>query len=299
MAKRIQRRKRVGIFWWIVVGLCLAGLWLASSPTARREVTTVWNQAKEQISPAPAPTGAAESAGEWSGKFAYAGEPRPRGYPHPLLRLENAGYLVGYDEERQNPAWAAYRITDQTLPGDFPRPTRFEVDRRTRALVSHDTYTKSGYDRGHMAPNFAIASRFGETAQKETFLMSNVVPQNPALNQGPWRLLEDVLANRTARLAKEIWVVTGPVYEGPQEIRVKDGPVVPSAFFCIIVDETEQGPRIQAFLMAQSTPRNANFREYRTSVATIERLTGLDFEWMLPDGLEKTLEDETAAYWLE
>ncbi len=59
---------------------------------------------------------------------------------------------MAYDEERQNPAWAAYRITDQTLSGDFPRPTRFEVDRRTRALVSHDTYTKSGYDRGHMRP---------------------------------------------------------------------------------------------------------------------------------------------------
>lgn len=299
MATRTQRKKRGGIGRWIIVCVCLAGLWLAISPKARREVTSVWDQATERISPTPVPVGAENAEPQWSGRFAYAGEPRPRGYPHPLLRLENSSYLVAYDEERQNPAWSAYRITDQTLEGDFPRPTRFEVDRRTRALVTHDAYTKSGYDRGHMTPNFAIASRFGEVAQKETFLMSNVVPQNPALNQGPWRLMEDVLANRTARTAKEIWVVTGPVYEDPQEVRIKGGPVIPSAFFCIVVDETEHGPRIQAFLMAQTTPRNANFREYRTSVATIERLTGLDFEWMLPDDLEKTLEDETAAYWLE
>ena len=53
----------------------------------------------------------------------------------------------------------------------------------------------SGYDRGHMAPNYAIDTVFGERAHKQTFLMSNIVPQRPELNQGPWKEIEQVVAN--------------------------------------------------------------------------------------------------------
>ena len=59
------------------------------------------------------------------------------------------------------------------------------MDERTAARVSHDDY-KPGtdrFDRGHMAPNHAIATRYGREAQLETFLMSNVCPQ-----AADWRL---------------------------------------------------------------------------------------------------------------
>ena len=38
-----------------------------------------------------------------------------------------------------------------------------------------------------MAPNFAIATRYGEEMQRQTFKMSNISPQSPALNRGVWR----------------------------------------------------------------------------------------------------------------
>ncbi len=56
------------------------------------------------------------------------------------------------------------------------------MDTLTIAKVTHNDYTHSGYDRGHMAPNYAIATRYGQEAQKETFLMSNIVPQLGNLN---------------------------------------------------------------------------------------------------------------------
>jgi len=42
-------------------------------------------------------------------------------------------------------------------------------------VTSHD-YTGSGYNRGHCAPNYAIAVCYGAQAQLETFLMSNILP---------------------------------------------------------------------------------------------------------------------------
>src|SRR5690606_812364 len=109
----------------------------------------------------------------------YGGTPRPTAGPDAaLLRtLVNRAYIVGYNDARGNPAWAAYRVRDLAAPASAPpRPDKFEIDRRTAARVSPDAYTGSGYDRGHLAPNFAIATRYGAAAQEETFLMSNITP---------------------------------------------------------------------------------------------------------------------------
>ena len=67
--------------------------------------------------------------------------------------LYNTAYIVGYSEELKNPRWVCYRLgnlkNDCTVP-KFERPYSFYVDNRTKSKVSHDDYTSSGYDRGHM-----------------------------------------------------------------------------------------------------------------------------------------------------
>ena len=62
-----------------------------------------------------------------------------------------------------------------------------------------------------MAPNYLIATRYGKVAQRETFLMSNIVPQTPELNRGPWRILEQIVADDLTAQGVELWVITGPV----------------------------------------------------------------------------------------
>lgn len=128
--------------------------------------------------------------------------------------------------------------------------------------------------------------------------MSNIVPQKPALNQGPWRLLEETLSETTAAQCTDIWIIIGPLYEGPTR-KLSSGSVVPSAFFMLVADETPQGPRLQAFILPQTAKRNANFRDYRTSVLEVQQKTGLDFYWELPDPVESRLEAQKADYWLE
>lgn len=101
--------------------------------------------------------------------------------------LERRGYRVAYDEKRLNPAWVAYCY--EFRPGlhtGHTRIARFSADDGTRAGITHDHYTGSDYSRGHMAPSFGIFTYFGKDAQRETYLMSNVVPQKQAMNAGPW-----------------------------------------------------------------------------------------------------------------
>jgi endonuclease G, mitochondrial len=294
------------IFLILLVIVLGAGYYIHSQgglPYVKEHVEKAREVIAPLFSPEPtstAPQGQAKSytVGSYAQTFTYAGKPVPTSYPNSITVLENTAYVVGYDETRENPAWVAYRIPARTVPGDFPRPKHFQTDSRTRAQVTHDDYTGTGYDRGHMAPNLAIASHFGEQAQKETFLMSNVVPQRGDLNQGPWRLLEETLSSVTAPADGVIWVVTGPIYDNqPQHLRA--GNEIPDAFFMAIADETPNGPRLQAFILPQSAPRRADFRAYRTSVDEIEKETGLNFFTELPDTQEEQLESDTAPYWLE
>ncbi len=213
--------------------------------------------------------------------------------------LANTGYLVGYSDELASPLWAAYRMTDiSPLPAAGERPERFEVDRRTIARVESESYTNSGYDRGHLAPNYAIATRYGDAAQRETFLMSNVMPQKHGLNAGLWKQLELRAASSYPARFGEVWVLCGPVLD--QNLTRLPGrgsarPVIPEACFMILVDESDHRVRTLAFLFPAEPIADTDLADYLTTIDEIERRTGLDFLAALPDDAEAELESRPAS----
>ena len=220
----------------------------------------------------------------------YGGVPRVVAPPAtPLRVLANTGYVVGYSETLGNPLWAAYRVTDIDLKDSPPRPDSFTADVRTTARIESQVYSNSGYDRGHMAPNYAIATRYGQRAQEETFQMSNISPQRHALNAGSWKQLEQRIATNYAGRFGEVWVLAGPVF-GADPKRLRHRVAVPEAFYMIIVDESDGRVRAEAFLFPQETPAMAKLDDYLVSADEIERRTGLDFLSELPDETENALE---------
>jgi endonuclease G, mitochondrial len=207
--------------------------------------------------------------------------------------LVNTGYAAGYSDALGNPLWAAYRLTDAELKESAPRPDDFEVDVRTVARIEPAVYSGSGYDRGHLAPNYAIATRYGIRAQEETFLMSNITPQKHGLNAGLWKKLEQKIAGNYPGRFGEIWVIAGPVF-GPRPTRLQRRVAVPEAFYMIVVDESDGRVRAEALLFPQE-PAEPGLEPYLVTIDEIERRTGLDFLSALPDDAENTLESKKAA----
>lgn len=237
----------------------------------------------------PASLGNVVAVGDIEGadRYTFAGVPVGE---RPVKVLKNKGYLVGYDEALRNPAWVAYRLEHAENVETSERPDTFDVDRRTRARVDHHAYSNSGYDRGHMAPNYAIDTVFGERAQKETFLMSNIVPQKPELNQRPWKDLEQTVANRYLRDYQEIWVITGPIYREPIS-RLPSGVTIPSAFFKVIVDVVEPtGVRALAVVLEQDVADSSKMSQHLVTIDEVEAATGLDLLSLLDDEAETALE---------
>jgi endonuclease G len=209
--------------------------------------------------------------------------------PKDIVVLEKHGFTVGYSPSLRHPVWVAYKtypVPQAELP---PRPSGFKADPEARNSPRHKDYAKTGYDRGHMAPNLAIASRYGKTGQVQTFLTSNVCPQRPGLNQGPWRDLEFRLSELWPRCYGDVWVIVGAVTP-PDAKRLPAGVSVPAAFYQIAVAQENGQVRALAVYMPQSIPRRAYARASLVSIAEIEQLTGLDFLSALPDDTEAALE---------
>lgn len=235
-------------------------------------------------------------------KYLFGGIPNSKTRFH---ILQNNGYMVGYDEKRKNPAWVAFRLFQTENAAIGPRPSDFKTDARTEAKVTPTDYSHSGYDRGHMAPNYAIARCYGKDAQLQTFLMSNIAPQLPNLNRGPWKNLEHRQAQRMAQRLGEVWIIVGPIYNKPTSApnttpntstHLPNGIEIPIAFFNIIVEQRDFKIRSLAFIMPQRVTTEIALSSFLTTIDQIESLTNLDFFNNLPAPTETHFESLQAPW---
>jgi len=219
----------------------------------------------------------------------YGGLPRATDWVTQLTthNLANPGFALGYSEWRAAPLWVGYIARDPSGGRHLSRPEHFSVDGRTLRRISSDDFTHTGYNRGHLAPNYLISRVYGADAQRATFRMTNIVAQTPRLNQLFWQRLEELEADRLAPKYGQLWVLTGPIY-GEQTQYLESGVAVPEAFFRIWVREAADGtPHAIAFIVPQAVCGFEALQDFVVPVARIERRIGYDLLHALEDDLER------------
>ena len=222
--------------------------------------------------------------------------------------LVNVTYAVGYSEDLKNPVWVVYRLgnmkTDFSVP-KWERPYDFRVDLRTTSKVTHDDYTSSGYDRGHMAPNAAMLAQYGQMAQLETYLMTNICPQKPSLNQGIWRRLETEAREKISqddednKEVHDLFVITGPIFSNSPQ-KLASGVAIPTHCYKIFAYQKGYGKTVKAvaFIFPQN-PQSYDFFDYVTTVDDIETKTGLNFFPELTTVKQNNLESKKRNFELD
>lgn len=80
---------------------------------------------------------------------------------------------------------------------------------------------------------------------KETFIMSNVIPQYHGLNAGEWEQLEAMIAGRPgkndgwAASYGPVWVINGPLYgHRPAPEKLTNGTWVPTTCFSVVLRQS-------------------------------------------------------------
>jgi len=166
------------------------------------------------------------------------------GMPAADRLLFNRKYIVGYSYLFRQPRWALELIDKSSQlmeEEDLERLDNFRVDLRIaeKFRATLEDYAGSGFDRGHL---ISSADRLGSSIiNSETFLMSNMSPQAPAMNRQIWRFLEQAVRELAAKERYiEVYAICGPLFNigDPIEVIGENRVVVPDAYFKSVLAET-------------------------------------------------------------
>lgn len=217
--------------------------------------------------------------------------------PLPEQIIEHLAYTVSYNKERHLPNWVAYCLEPHETEGELARTDKFLPDPLVEGdpVVTKD-YTKSGYDRGHMAP--AADMRWSEQAMTESFYMTNMCPQNHNNNAGDWKDLEELVRDLSVKYGN-IYICCGPIVtDETMTIGSVRKIVVPQAFFKVLLRQKTDGTWTSIGFVMPNAAGNKPLMTYMLPVDSIENRTNIDFFPSLPDSIENIVEaDYVVADW--
>ena len=209
----------------------------------------------------------------------------------PSLLLYREGYTTSYNVETRTPNWVAWHLTANHTNGPAKRNgINFQADEEVpEPRVDTYDYMRSGYDRGHMCP--AGDNHWSQKAMEQSFLMTNVCPQIPALNSGLWNTIEKQ-CRTWAQEYSDVYIVCGPIYFNQKHKTIGKNKVqVPEAFFKVVL-RLKGEPKAIGFICRNASAKGHKKTDYVNSVDEVERITGMDFFSQLPDDIEQQIEGQ-------
>jgi endonuclease G, mitochondrial len=211
--------------------------------------------------------------------------------------MEKPQYVLSYNRSRGIPNWVSWQLNQSWL-GAVPRRNEFQPDDALPAdwhRVFPSDYNGSGYDRGHVMPSGDRTN----TPENNTasFLMTNIFPQTPDNNRGPWEGLESYCRS-LVKEGKELYIVAGG-YGAKRAIA--GGKLLPPTHTWKVVVVLDSpglglgGVTSQTRVIAVTMPntqgiKTMNWRSFRVAVNEIEAATGYDFLSTVPKDIQRSLE---------
>ncbi len=180
------------------------------------------------------------------------------------------GYVMSYNGAEGRANWVGWTLRPGDV-GPVDRSNRFREDLdlpRQFKRVDDDDYRESGYDRGHLCNSEdRTASEF---LNEETFLMSNIIPQTPELNRGPFKFLEAYCRKLAIKKGQNLLIYSGGI---GSKGRLASGVIVPMYCWKAVYTLTD------AFyvLFPNEHQVHKNWNTYRVSKDRLEKMTGFQF----------------------
>lgn len=207
--------------------------------------------------------------------------------------INSETFTISYNTTTLCPNYVAWRLTKDRVNGKAKRNNKFIPDSRIKESKRVETtdYSGSGYDRGHMCP--AGDCKSSDYMMEESFIMTNICPQNGSLNSGDWKELEELCRQWTNDYS-DLYIACGPIFDkenGKKIGKRKNIKIsVPDRFFKVVLMMGHQ-PKTLGFIFPNSKT-NRDIRDYAISVDEVEEITGIDFYPSLDDNIENKIEAE-------
>jgi endonuclease G len=220
--------------------------------------------------------------------------------------LDKPQYAVSYNRDLGRPNWVSWHLSSNWI-GSTARQNDFRNDTTLPAgwyQVLGTDYSGSGFDRGHNCPSGDRTNTVADNSA--TFLMTNMLPQAPDNNQGPWEAMESYCRTLVSS-GNELYIVAGGSGSGGTgsngaATTIAGGHVgVPSQTWKVIivlpnasgndVGRVTTSTRTIAVIMPNQQGIRANdWHSYRVSVDQVESLTGYDFFSNVSTSIQSVIE---------
>jgi endonuclease G len=213
--------------------------------------------------------------------------------------IDRLQYALSYSRSQGKPNWVSWHLNSSSL-GHIRRSGTFMVDTSLPTgwpEIEPREYTRTGYNRGHMCPSEHRTRTLPDNMA--VFLMTNILPQAPQNDEGPWALFE-AYTKDLALQGLDLFLVAGG--DGSLGTLNDAGRVtIPaSTWYLAVVSETpvtspdqiDENVRVIALRMPNdNTVATSRWQDFRVSVADIEAATKLTFFSNLDPAVARALKE--------
>jgi endonuclease G, mitochondrial len=220
--------------------------------------------------------------------------------------LPKPQFIISYNRGRGSANWTSWHLS-QAWKGDATRQDNFRPDDTLPSgwfRATTQNYTNTGFDRGHLCPS---DDRDGTQSDNDaTFTLTNIAPQAPNCNRGPWEELE-AYSRKIAEAGNELYIVAGingiggSGSNGGKNKSIADGNIAVAEFFWKVilvlpvgkndVTRVDETTRVIAVKMPNNqSSTDLKWGDYRLSIKDLEDLTGYDFLSNVPTEIQKKIE---------
>jgi len=203
---------------------------------------------------------------------------------------EREEFVFHYTPAMGASQWVSYRLTANDFGDTKRRRGKFLADPLIPGAhqITHEHYTHSGYDRGHMVRSMERTA--SPDSNMSTFYMTNVFPQTPDLNRGVWLSFER-FCEKLAAEGYELYLNTGGIYCNSVFLKDEQSVQIPDSCFKTVLAVDTSGNidfhEADTFTVAVVMPnsegiRGENWQKYARTVRSVEKSTGFNFYPLLP-----------------
>ena len=224
--------------------------------------------------------------------------------------LDQKYYTESYNSTHGEPNWVSWHLDASNITNVSDRLNNFAAFNGLPTgwyQVQSNSYSGSGFDRGHNCPS---ADRTSSTdANSATFLMTNMIPQAPQNNQQTWANLENYLREQVVA-GNEVYIImgsygTGGTGSNGSANTVNNGHVnVPSNIWKVAVilpvgsndiSRVTSTTRVIAVNTPNNNSINSDWKQYIVRVRDIENATGYNLLSALPQSIQDVIETKKDA----
>lgn len=153
--------------------------------------------------------------------------------------IDKQVFTICYDYKLKGAKYVSYKLDGSLVnKTNLKKRSRFYSEKTlpNKYRSKNKDYTKSGYDRGHLANDASFD--YDKKVVRKTYTMANIIPQAPKINRYTW-IKSEKLERKVAYNLGYANVLNGVLYSNTPQRIGKNKIAVPYAFWKIIYNDKE------------------------------------------------------------